>query len=51
MMYIISTLDIIDDPHGTRPPRRRWVKLDAFDYDVERRRHRRSIDANQSKLV
>ena len=32
--------DIIDDPHGTWPPRRRWVKLDAFDYDVERRRHR-----------
>lgn len=28
--------DIIDDPHGTWPPRRRWVKLDAFDYDVER---------------
>ena len=27
---------IIDDPHGTWPPRRRWVKLDAFDYDVER---------------
>ena len=43
MMYIISSWDIIDDPHGTWPPRRRrWVKLDAFDYDVERRRrHRR----------
>ena len=40
MMYIISTWDIIDDPHGTWPQRRRWVKLDAFDYDVERRRHR-----------
>ena len=40
MMYIISSWDIIDDPHGTWPPRRRrWVKLDAFDYDVERRRH------------
>ena len=38
MMYIISTWDIIDDPHGTWPPRHRWVKLDAFDYDVERRR-------------
>ena len=47
MMYIISTWDIIDDPHGTWPPRRRRrVKLDAFDYDVERRRHRRSIAAN-----
>ena len=46
MMYIISTWDIIDDPHGTWPPRRRWVKLDAFDYDVERRRrHHCSIAA------